>query len=38
MNNSSDFNAFVRVHKRKLKIKQILKIDFGNDEDIIREC
>jgi DNA-binding NarL/FixJ family response regulator len=23
-------------HKRKLKIKQLLKIDFGNDEDIIR--
>lgn len=26
------------VHKRKLKIKQLLKIDSGNDEDIIREA
>ncbi len=25
------------VKKRKLKIKRLLKIDFGNDEDIIRE-
>ncbi|WP_395056156.1 response regulator [Flavobacterium sp.] len=26
------------IKKRKLKIKQLLKIDFGSDEDIIREC
>lgn len=25
------------VHKRKLKIKKLLEIDFGNDEDILRE-
>lgn len=25
------------VHKRKLKIKKLLEIDLGNDEDIIRE-